>query len=59
MSDRVLPFSRSHGAMSEPGAYTWAMNNTPVGLDALRDIVQANLAHVFWAERYGLMPVGN
>jgi hypothetical protein len=45
--------------MSEPGAYTWAMNNTPVGLDDISQCIQANWVHVFWAERYGLMLAGN
>ena len=47
-------FYVSHGMMTDPGEYSSLLVDLPGGISDLCEIVQNNLVHVFWAERYGI-----
>ena len=52
-TDDMFEFYRQHGQMSDPGEHVDLFDGLPSDLDSLCDVVQTNLLHVFWAERYG------
>jgi hypothetical protein len=56
MPERSDPnkFYVSHGMMTDPGEYSSLLVELPGGISDLCEIVQNNLVHVFWAERYGI-----
>ncbi|MFC1878676.1 transglutaminase domain-containing protein [Chloroflexota bacterium] len=49
----LLDFYRQQGPMSDPGKYAGLMAGLPTDLASLCRVVQHNLIHVFWAEKYG------
>jgi hypothetical protein len=48
-----LKFYAQAGPMTDPGAYADAFAGLPTDIPTLCRIVQGNLIHIFWAERYG------
>ncbi len=52
-SQQVLNYYASHGVFSDPGRYTGWYADLPSDLGELCRVVQNNLVHVFWSERYG------
>jgi len=50
----LLSFYSSPGPMTDPGEYGDLFKDLPTDLGALCQIVQNNLLHVFWSERYGV-----
>lgn len=51
-----LTYYTSPGPMTTFGAQTRLLEGLPEDLPSLVEVVQANLVHIFWAERYGLTP---
>ena len=49
----LLSYYAAPGMMSDPGAYAGMLAGLPDDLATLCQVVQNNLIHVFWAERYG------
>lgn len=43
----------SQGPMSDPGSYASLYQDLPSEVASLCEVVQGNLLHIFWAERYG------
>jgi len=56
MSERsdIHNYYISHGMMTDPGEYSKLLTDLPEGISNLCEVVQNNLVHVFWAERYGI-----
>jgi len=52
--DDPLKYYASHGPMTDPGAYSSLLDGLPTDVSSLCEIVQNNLIHIFWAERYGV-----
>lgn len=46
-------FYTSQGPMSDPAEFTVMFNHLPSDIASLCKVVQGNLLHIFWAERYG------
>ncbi|NDJ74911.1 MAG: transglutaminase domain-containing protein [Chloroflexi bacterium] len=42
------------GLMTDPGDHAVMLNDLPSGIPALVQVVQNNLIHIWWTERYGL-----
>jgi hypothetical protein len=53
-STDALAFYTCHGVMTDPGEYSYLFENLPTELSTLCEVVQNNLIHIFWAERYGV-----
>lgn len=53
MSDVLVTYTQ-HSLMTDPGAYKHLIADLPADFTALRDIVQGQLLHIFWAESYGV-----
>jgi len=49
-----LAYYASPGIMTNPGNHADLLQGLPVDLETLCQVVQGNLLHVFWAERYGI-----
>ena len=49
-----LKYYLTPGPTSDPGKYTDLFNSLPKDISTLCEIVQHNLIHIFWAERYGI-----
>ena len=49
-----LSFYATHGMKSDPGDYSSFPDDLTGDISKLCQIVQNNLIHVFWAERYGI-----
>jgi hypothetical protein len=47
-------FYASHGIMTDPGKFSFLLENLTAEISSLCKIVQNNLLHIFWAERYGV-----
>ncbi|MGD9093019.1 MAG: hypothetical protein PVF74_09220 [Anaerolineales bacterium] len=54
IADDFLTFYSQPGVMTELGSYAHMLGGLPNDLKALCRVVQGNLIHVFWAERYGV-----
>ena len=52
-SPEILTYYSSPGLMTDPGEYTYLFDDLPTNIGELCQLVQNNLLHVFWAERYG------
>ncbi len=52
----LLSFYSSPGPMTDSCEYGELFNGLPTDMGELCQIVQNNLLHVFWAERYGVQP---
>lgn len=52
----MLKFYTSQGVMTDPGEYSLMLDDLPGEISSLCEIVQNNLIHIFWAERYGVTP---
>jgi len=48
-----IQFYSTTGIMTEPGQYTSAFEDLPTDIASLCEVVQGNLLHIFWSERYG------
>jgi hypothetical protein len=42
------------GRMTDPGKYTYLLENLPTEISSLCQIVQNNMIHIYWLERYGV-----
>ena len=49
-----LEFFAAPGPMTDPGPHAVLFADLPADIPSLVKIVQNNLVHIFWAERYGL-----
>jgi hypothetical protein len=49
-----INYYASQGIMTDPGEYCSLLDDLPAGIPKLCKIVQNNLIHIFWAERYGV-----
>ena len=47
-------FYSTYGPMTDPGKYTTLFTGLPSDISSLVEVVQNNLIHIFWAERYGV-----
>jgi hypothetical protein len=54
-SPELLAYYASPGPMTDPGDYAELFNDLPTDVGGLCQVVQHNLIHIFWAERYGRM----
>ncbi len=54
MINEVTEFYAQAGVMTDPGLYAFMLDGLPTDLRSLCRVVQGNLIHVFWAERYGV-----
>jgi hypothetical protein len=54
IEEDILAFYSKPGVMTDPGSYEHMMDGLPGDLESLCRVVQGNLIHVFWAERYGV-----
>jgi hypothetical protein len=54
-TSEMLDFYARPGGMTDPGENADLLEGLPTDIPALCHIVQQNLVHVFWAERYGRM----
>ena len=52
-STRLHEYYARHGMMTEPGEYAEWYEGLPTAIGDLCQVVQNNLIHIFWAERYG------
>jgi len=52
----ILAYYTSQGPMTDPGGYGHLFDDLSVNLGELCSLVQNNLLHVYWAERYGRSP---
>ncbi len=52
--EEPLNFYASHGPMTVPGKHSLYLSELPAEIPKLCEVVQNNLIHVFWAERYGI-----
>lgn len=52
-SPDLLNYYSTPGVMTDPGRYKKCFADLPQDIDKLCSIVQNNLIHVFWSERYG------
>lgn len=52
-SPKILDYYSSPGAMTDPDKYSHLLEKIPVDIREICSLVQNNLLHVFWAERYG------
>src|SRR5512139_2559305 len=50
----LLSFYAAPGPMTDAGEHADLFDGLPTDLAALCQIVQDNLLHIFWAERYGV-----
>lgn len=50
----LLSYYSQAGVMTDPGQYAFLLQDLPTDIGSLCRIVQGNLIHVFWAERYGV-----
>ena len=50
----ILSFYGQHSPITDPGEHIGLYDNLPADLAVLCEIVQTNLLHIFWAERYGV-----
>ncbi|MBI5957805.1 MAG: transglutaminase domain-containing protein [Chloroflexi bacterium] len=53
MHDPLLYYTRP-GLMTDPGEHAPLLHGLPADIPALVKVVQGNLLHIFWAERYGV-----
>jgi hypothetical protein len=49
----VLKYYASPGPFTDPGQYSHLFDDLPADIGELFQIVQNNLLHIFWSERYG------
>jgi hypothetical protein len=49
----LLNYYSTPGVMTDPGKYKECFTDLPKDIDKLCSVVQNNLIHVFWSERYG------
>jgi hypothetical protein len=49
-----LNYYATPGRMTDPGPYAFLLEDLPTQLPGLVKLIQNNLIHVFWAERYGV-----
>ena len=54
MQEDPLAYYASPGVMTQPGEYASLLDGLPPDISTLCEIVQTNLLHIFWAERYGV-----
>ncbi len=54
VSNDPVNYYASHGRMTDPGMYTYLLANITVDISSLCQIVQNNMIHIFWLERYGV-----
>ncbi|HSB66041.1 MAG TPA: transglutaminase-like domain-containing protein [Anaerolineales bacterium] len=54
IEDQFLFFA-TYGSMTDPGRYCSLFAGLPSDISSLCKVVQNNLLHIFWAERYGVM----
>lgn len=52
-SKELLAYYSTYGLMTDPGEHSHLFDALPDDISKLCDLVQKNLMHVFWAERYG------
>jgi hypothetical protein len=52
-SPELLNYYATPGIFTDPGAYAHLLDGLPADIGELCRIVQNNLLHIFWAERYG------
>jgi hypothetical protein len=53
MTDELLAFYAAPGMMTDPGECGGMLQGLPEDIASLVKVVQGNLIHIFWAERYG------
>jgi len=53
-SQDPLAYYRRHGRITDPREEGGMLANLPLETDALRDVVQGLMVHIFWAQRHGL-----
>jgi len=53
ISNRILTYYATPGPMTDPGIYSGQFTDLPGDVGELCKVVQNNLLHIFWAERYG------
>ncbi len=53
LTNAMLAYYAQPGLMTDPRELGDTFDNLPTGLGELCQVVQQNLLHVFWAERYG------
>jgi len=49
-----LQYYAQPGPMTDLTAHAALLEDLPTGISALAEVVQGNLLHIFWAERYGV-----
>ncbi len=54
MNQTPLQYYSHHGHMTDPREESRMLEDLPRDVSALRDVVQALIIHVFWAQRHGL-----
>ncbi len=52
-STELLIYYAAHGVMTDPGKYKPLFADLPRDISDLCKIIQNNLIHIFWSERYG------
>ena len=52
--NELTEFYAQAGVMTDPGLYAHMLDGLPTDLVDLCQVVQGNLIHIFWAERYGV-----
>ena len=52
--DRIRAYYAQPGPMTAPGKHSSLFEGLPLEVDALVEVVQGLLLHIFWAERYGV-----
>ena len=53
VNNNALAYYALPGPMTGPGDYAGWLEGLPKEIDALCEVVQGLLLHIFWAERYG------
>ncbi len=53
LNPEIKRYYTSQGPMSDPGPYASLYQDLPSDVASLCKVVQGNLLHIFWAERYG------
>jgi hypothetical protein len=53
-NDDPIQYYATYGCMTDPGDYASLLEDLPPNIAGLCEIVQNNLIHIFWAERYGI-----
>lgn len=51
-----LVYYAAPGPMTDPGPHADLFQGLPTDIPSLVNVVQNNLLHIFWAERYGITP---